>query len=60
MTGWGGGDGRGSDVGGAGGGGASSVEVTWRYISTSTIQSFAVLSRVIFLMLGKSDASCAV
>ena len=40
-----------------GGGGGSTVEVTWSYRTTSTIESFATLSSVIFVMFG-SIAKC--
>ena len=38
-------------------GGGSTVEVTWRYRTTSTIQIFPTLSSVVFVMLG-SLAEC--
>ena len=44
-------------VGGGWGRGASTVDVTWRYTSTSTIQIFAVLSSVKLCMLS-SLAEC--
>ena len=50
--------------GGAGGGG--DCEVIWRYMTTSTIHSFAMLSSVILMMLGSllnvdaSAPSCAI
>ena len=41
-----------------GGGDVMTVDVTWKYMPTSTIEVFAMLSTVIFLTLNV-DASCA-